>query len=217
MAEYPTLEEELAASEDDRSAEITDRPLMPQPISAGNSLVRPKKSSARRLAWIAERVELMMGCYRKDDFANPAIFIRAAGAVLEEFANVVIENVTAPRTGIQSEASFPPSLAELKARCLRSEAQLRNIELGKVRRVHAEKPALPPPMDRSGRETMEELRARYPYWLNRNAPDRQKSWLRPLAEIVASLGQTVPASAELKLQLERRAHEDAAEQAAKGD
>lgn len=149
------------------------------------------------MEWIAERVEMMAGCYRRDDYANPAIFLAAAGAVLEEFPDAVVENVTSPKTGIQAEASFPPSLAELKARCVRSERALQNIELAKARSDRVE-PQIAPPVDRTKHETIEELRAKYPDLLSRRTdrPHRAPVF-RSLAEIAAEAGVSAEAIAAI--------------------
>lgn len=149
------------------------------------------------MEWIAERVELMAGCYRRDDFSNPSIFIRAAGALLEEFPDSVIENVTSPKTGIQTEASFPPSLAELKARCVRSERALQNIELAKARADRV-KPQILPPVDRTKHETIEELRSKHPDLLSRRTDRLHRAPVfRSLAEIAAEAGVSAEAIAAI--------------------
>jgi len=60
---------------------------------------------------------MVIGAYRKDDFADPDSFVVQLGIVLEGYADSTIEQATDPRTGIQRECKFPPTIAEFVAFC----------------------------------------------------------------------------------------------------
>ena len=66
---------------------------------------------------ISRRVQMIFGAYRRDDFADPDIFLAQSGMVLERYPNEVIEAVSNPRTGIQRHCKFPPSIAEIVEFC----------------------------------------------------------------------------------------------------
>jgi hypothetical protein len=63
------------------------------------------------------RSQLLLGSYRKDDFAAPEAYRVSLGAVFKTFADYVIEQATDPRNGIQSVSKFPPSIAEIVDFC----------------------------------------------------------------------------------------------------
>lgn len=190
-------------------------PLMQLVDSKNGSLAKPRKSSGKRLAWIARRVQMMMGAYRYDDFANADIFAMTAASILDKFPNAVVEEATAPAHGIQTRIEKPPSPKQIRDHCEDMWQTLCNIEMGKHRKsTEVRRQNIPlPPVDRSKRETIEEMCARNPdaaYWLNRGKREtRETGGLRSLAEIVADMPTLVPVSPALKLQLEQRAHSDA--------
>jgi len=77
----------------------------------------------------AERAKLLIGCYRRNDANDPDTYIQAITMVLTEYPRAVVEYVTDPRGGIQSQEqfrSFPPNSGEVKAAC---EAEMRRIIL----------------------------------------------------------------------------------------
>lgn len=67
-----------------------------------------------RAAWILQRARLVFGAYRKDEFADPEIFLSQLGLVLERYPDTVIERVTDVRNpdSLQRRCKFPPSIAE---------------------------------------------------------------------------------------------------------
>lgn len=143
MVENQTLEQELGEMTD--AAATTEAPPTQHPIFGNISLVVPKRSSAKRLEMIATRVELLMGAYRRDAFDNPGIFVSSVTQLFETFPDCVIESVTSPRSGLQTECTFPPSLAEIRARCERSLRQYSTISLANARKKLVAQQAKNPP------------------------------------------------------------------------
>lgn len=75
------------------------------------------ESTFDRPSWITQRARKVFGSYRKDDFADPDVFLISLGVILEKYPNAVIHEATEPSTGIQSHSKFPPSIAEVKEYC----------------------------------------------------------------------------------------------------
>jgi hypothetical protein len=90
-----------------------------------------------------------MGAYRRDDFNNPAHFASTCVALLEQFPDTVIENATSPKSGLQTQAAFPPNPAEIRAFCERSLRSYQTIALNNARKQRAaelaKNPSPPPP------------------------------------------------------------------------
>jgi hypothetical protein len=96
----------------------TDRSSMRSTGLTPNSAKALKKFTPQeRAKWIASRARMVIGAYRKDDFADPDSFAIQLGIVLEGYADTTIEQATDPRTGIQRECKFPPTIAEFVAFC----------------------------------------------------------------------------------------------------
>lgn len=198
MVENTTLEQELAIM--DAEVETWAPPPTPLPTFANISLELPTRKSARRSAWIAKRVEFLMGAYRRDDFNNPAHFVANATQLLEQYPDIVIENATSPKSGLQTQAAFPPNPAELKAFCDRSLRSYSTIALGNARkRLAAERERWVKESSPVKSETIEQIRARNPsldYILaGRMKADRvpeKARWIPPtLAELAKKNGAKV--------------------------
>jgi hypothetical protein len=87
--------------------------------------------------------------------------IFAAGLVelLSGYPQWVIEAVANVRSGLPAHHSFMPSIAEVRKFC----EDLRAADYERRKRLDLQK--LPPPVDRSNRPTLEELKAKYgPNW-----------------------------------------------------
>jgi hypothetical protein len=82
-------------------------PKVPSVISTS-----PAQAAQHRSDWIRTCAQLILGSYRKDDFADPDSYLIQLGTVLERYDDVVIRAVTSPTTGIQRTCKFPPSIAE---------------------------------------------------------------------------------------------------------
>lgn len=147
-----------------------------------------------------------MGAYRRDAFDNPAIFVSSVTQLLETFPECVIESVTSPKSGLQTECTWPPGLAEIRARCERSLRQYSSISLNNARRQRVAEMAKEPRVipDRSQRETVEEICQRNPnaaHFLDpNNSAEREGKigdkarWVPPtLADLALKNGVTVTA------------------------
>ena len=66
---------------------------------------------------ITRCAQIILGSYRRDDFADPDNFLASLVVVLKEYSNEVIAAVTDPRTGIQRTCKFPPSIADFVEFC----------------------------------------------------------------------------------------------------
>ncbi len=90
------------------------------------------------------RARLLVGCYRREDFADVEIAGRAFVSVLLRYPESVVTAITEPATGIPSKLKWPPSIAEVVEACDKAmapilrEHQRRIIAYEQMRR-------LPPP------------------------------------------------------------------------
>jgi hypothetical protein len=115
------------------------------------------RRSAKRMKWIAERVDEMIAAYRAADFANVALAAISFARFFEGYDDDVIAEATHVKTGIQRTSAFPPTIAELRAFCERS-ARMRQTIV--ARKAEAVRSPIPPasqtkPVDRSNRESFE--------------------------------------------------------------
>lgn len=185
MVENPTLEQDLGEMTDE--AATTEAPPTQHPIFGNISLAVPKRSGAKRLEMIASRVELLMGAYRRDAFDNPGIFVSSVAQLFETFPDCVIESVTSPRSGLQTECTFPPSLAEIRARCERSLRQYSTISLNNARkRLVAERSKNPP--DSTPAEPKIDLIATHPYFKREAVEKRLCDPFAVLKKLAAEAG-----------------------------
>jgi hypothetical protein len=137
----------------------------------------------------AERARLLIGCYRRDDVADPEVFGRAIVAVLMRYPPEVVLQVTEPATGLPSKLKWLPTIAELVEACdTAMEPILRRRE--RERLAEERRRALPAPTQ--PKPTREELAAKYP-WLFRHKDTetgQRAQGFRPLAELAAEYGVT---------------------------
>ena len=77
----------------------------------------PGAPGLNRSNWIICRAKMVLGSYRRDDFADPDNFLLQLGMILERYSDKVVEAVTSPITGIQRTCKFPPSIAEFVEFC----------------------------------------------------------------------------------------------------
>lgn len=137
----------------------------------------------------AERARLLIGCYRRDDVADPEVFARSIVAVLMRYPSEVVLQVTEPATGLPSKLKWLPTIAEIVEACESAMAPiLRRRErerLDEERRRALAGPTQPKP-------TKGELAAKYPFlFRHKDAPASQRARsFRPLAEIAAEVGVT---------------------------
>ena len=60
---------------------------------------------------------MLLSAYRKDDLADPEVFVAQLGIVLEGYDDAVIIAVTDPRTGLQRRAKWMPTISEVVDAC----------------------------------------------------------------------------------------------------
>lgn len=64
-----------------------------------------------------ERVNILLGCYRRGEAENPDIYVAAVAAVLSRFPEEVVRKVTDPVRGLPAKSKWLPSVAEVRAAC----------------------------------------------------------------------------------------------------
>jgi hypothetical protein len=87
----------------------------PSSESKSNENANLWEPCSRSLA--AERATILTGCYKRDEAADPEIFIRAATAILEQYPEGTVRKVTHPASGLPAKLKWLPSIAELKEAC----------------------------------------------------------------------------------------------------
>ena len=139
-------------------------------------MMRGIGSAKTRLEWIAERGKMLSSCYRLDQMRDPDGYVQNVAIVLSQYPNEVIAYITDPRTGIQRQSKWPPTVSEIIEAC---DKRLQHIaKLGP--RKKAEPLALGPPNEE--RPTLEELKAKYgDNWgltppEPRKPPEKAPSW-----------------------------------------
>jgi hypothetical protein len=93
---------------------------------------------------IADRIELLLSAYRRDDYADPARFVTQLGVVLSGYSDEVVQYVTDPRTGVQRRIKWAPSIPEIVEACDERKKHLqKQVELeawhGKMQRLKEER------------------------------------------------------------------------------
>jgi len=74
-----------------------------------------------------QRAQILLGCYRKDDAADPETYAGAVAAVLAEYTTDIVRRVTDPRTGLPSRMQWLPSVKEVRDACDELEQRERSI------------------------------------------------------------------------------------------
>src|SRR5262245_17323030 len=116
-----TKMEQPAMDKDDAQDRYWMRPMTSTGFSnkLAPSRTDPDPMGLDRFSWINERARKILGAYRRDDYADPAIFLTSLEAVLERYPDGVVEAATDPRWPdcIQRICKFPPSIAEVAQIC----------------------------------------------------------------------------------------------------
>ena len=73
------------------------------------------------------RAQLLLGCYRKTDAADPEVYATAVTATLARYSEGVAATVTDPRTGLPATMKFLPTVAEIHEACERENNRLARI------------------------------------------------------------------------------------------
>lgn len=145
----------------------------------GSAMTPQGRVNLAKATLATQRATIMYACYRRDDAANPEIFLDAAAAILASYPDDCIMWVTDPRTGIPGTLKWPPQPSEVKEACEDYMAPLRRREERELslKRQLAERAELErQEANRPDRLTIEELKAKY-----------GETWgLNPREEVVAA-------------------------------
>jgi hypothetical protein len=135
------------------------RGLLPSNVSA-NELLPPRERTRASPDHILDRISAILAAYRKDELADADGWTSQVAKVLEHYPREVIDYVSDPITGVQSYVKWGvPNVADITEACSDRIAKL-TADFERRRPL-----ALPPPVDRSKRLTMDELRAKFgPTW-----------------------------------------------------
>lgn len=85
--------------------------------SSNKSSLSTNLSAKTDAATAVARAQLLAGCYRKDDAADPATYAAAVSAVLAEYAPDIVQRVTDPRSGLPSRSQWLPTVKEVRDAC----------------------------------------------------------------------------------------------------
>lgn len=115
----------------------------------------------------ARSAATLLGCYRRDDAADPETYATAVAAVLSTYPPDIVKRVTDPRTGVPGKSKFLPTVSEVREECERlaieQAARIRREE--QAARQLAERKADEERRASQPRLTLEELKAKYgPNW-----------------------------------------------------
>lgn len=126
------------------------------------------------------RARLLVGCYRREDFADVDIASRAFVSVLARYPEDVVIKVTEPATGIPSKLKWPPSIAEVVDACNEAMAPLlREFDRKMVEYRHHK--MLPPPTP-GPKMTLAEMEAKLGRPLSKWAKPIPSEGLPPYAD-----------------------------------
>jgi hypothetical protein len=109
----------------------------------------------------------LLGCYRRDDAADPETYAAAVAAVLSTYPPDIVKRVTDPRTGLPGKSKFLPTVSEVREECERlAMADAASIERQQsIERQLAERKAEEESRAARPRPTIEELKEKYgPNW-----------------------------------------------------
>lgn len=116
-------------------------PTPSSPLSTG-----PDRSF-EHVDWCVEKARLMLGCYRRGEANDPAVYANTVAALLANYPPEVVEEVTNPLRGMPVQTDFMPTPRELKIACEREANRQQNIKnMGRFQRraIDYRKPAVPP-------------------------------------------------------------------------
>lgn len=148
-------------------------------LKAEASLPPSTERSNSRKTLILQRQRILFSAYRNDQYSDPEGYVASLGMVLEQYPNDVIVYVTDPRTGVQRDLKWPPTIAEIVDAC-----DKRMQEKAKLERFQnwgrSNAPLLEAP--REDRPTLDELKAKFgENWglepaQPKRAPEKAPSW-----------------------------------------
>ncbi len=108
-----------------------------------------------------KRAQLLLGCFRKGDAADPDTYVAAISVVLANYPDDIVAQVTDPMRGLASRSNFLPNVKEVRDACEaiatdRSRRMQEAIHVEKQLRERAEREA----EQTRSRPTYAELQAR---------------------------------------------------------
>jgi hypothetical protein len=65
----------------------------------------------------SDAARILIGCYRRGDFDDPEVFLRALIALFMHYPEEIVRRVTDPVTGVPGSLKWPPTIAEVKSAC----------------------------------------------------------------------------------------------------
>ena len=119
----------------------------------------------------AQRAELLICCYRKDDAANPEIFASALVAIFCGYPESIVRKVSDPRTGIPGKQKWFPSIAEIRHECEVEAQKIKEASDWHARENDRAMGLLPPEIDRVA--ILAKIRAQYPEVFDRKRKERE--------------------------------------------
>jgi hypothetical protein len=108
-----------------------------------------------------QRAQILLGCYRRDDAADPETYGGAVAAVLAEYPPDIVQRVTDPRSGIPSRSQWLPTVKEVRDACEEIDQRRRAVAQMKKREAEQLAARKAAELSRDRRPTYEELKAQY--------------------------------------------------------
>lgn len=127
-------------------------------VSSRPSIDESQRQKSRKS--LIERCQrIIFSAYRTDQYGDPEGYIDSLNLVFGQYPNDVVKYVSDPRTGVQRDCEWPPTIAKIVAAC-----DARMGEIAKLKRLQdwgkPDAPALIEP-PREARPTLAELKAKY--------------------------------------------------------
>jgi hypothetical protein len=145
---------------------------------------------ARQTAYAAERARLLLGCYRTGDANDPETYVAAITAVLAQYSEDIVTQVTHPTKGLPVKKSWLPTVKEVHDACEEATAPMVRQQQREraVAELMAEREAIEAQRGQV-RPTLDEMKAKYgPDWgLDLDASKRdQRPYKAPSWDDIAS-------------------------------
>jgi hypothetical protein len=66
---------------------------------------------------IGDRTRILIGCFRTGEAADPEVYVTAISAVLAQYPEQVVRDVTDPIIGLPSRSKWLPTVSEVREAC----------------------------------------------------------------------------------------------------
>lgn len=132
-------------------------------VAVPSTLSAERSNDLRRMLELAKLVQILCGCYRKDEVGDPEVYTASVVSVLSAYSLDVARRVCDPRNGLPVRSAYGlPSIAEIKAACEQEIAPLMREQerQAQIRKQLAERDE----PDRSRRLSVDELKVKYGDW-----------------------------------------------------